>query len=103
MVMNEAEELAQQILDAWDDGLCYSPTDNDQGDDMLDFILKYESGEANTEEIIAGFSELVKSGAAWSLQGHYGRTASALIEAGHLDNEGNILSPFGDLLPSLIQ
>jgi hypothetical protein len=34
---------------------------------------------------------MVKSGTAWSLQGHYGRTASALIEDGWLNREGDIL------------
>ena len=37
------------------------------------------------------FSEMVRSGTAWSLQGHYGRTASALIEDGWLNREGDIL------------
>lgn len=48
----------------------------------LDFILAYEGGELSEEEIIAGFQKLIDSGAAWQFQGHYGRTATALIKAG---------------------
>jgi hypothetical protein len=50
--------------------------------DTLDFIMAYEAGELDEEAIIAGFQALVKSGLAWQLQGHYGRTAAALIKAG---------------------
>ena len=45
-------------------------------------IIKYESGEMNQEEVIEFFQELINSGAAWTLQGHYGRTALRLIEYG---------------------
>lgn len=48
-----------------------------------DFVMAYESGELDDEEIIAGFQSLIDSGLAWQLQGHYGRTAKALIENGH--------------------
>lgn len=45
-------------------------------------ILAYENGELDETEIVALFQSLVDSGMAWRLQGHYGRTAAALIEAG---------------------
>jgi hypothetical protein len=48
----------------------------------LDFIMAYEGGELDEDAIIEGFQALVDSGLAWQLQGHYGRTAAALIEAG---------------------
>ena len=48
----------------------------------LDFIMSYESGECSEEEVIAGFQKLIDDGTAWQLQGHYGRTAQALIENG---------------------
>jgi len=50
--------------------------------DSLNFIMSYEQGDLEEEEIIEGFQHLIDSGMAWSLQGHYGRTAVALIEAG---------------------
>ena len=58
---------------------------------MIDRIMAYEGGELDGKGIIELFADLVKSGRAWTLQGHYGRTAQALIEGGALDREGNIL------------
>ena len=49
---------------------------------MINEIIAYESGELNDTKTLERFSELVKNGQAWTLQGHYGRTAHALIEAG---------------------
>ena len=54
---------------------------------MIDktFIEKlgaYENDEMNQDEIIKFFQLLVDTGAAWKLQGHYGRVAEALIETG---------------------
>ena len=46
-------------------------------------IIKYESGEMNQEETIEFFQELIDSGYAWRLQGHYGRTALKMIEWGY--------------------
>ena len=50
----------------------------------VDKIIRYEAGEMDDEEMVEFFQELVDSGLAWQLQGHYGRTAAALIEAGHV-------------------
>lgn len=44
--------------------------------------MAYEQGEQSEDETVAMFQKLVNSGLAWQLQGHYGRTAAALIEAG---------------------
>ena len=51
-------------------------------------IIRYEGGQMEEDETIALFQELVDSGVAWRLQGHYGRTAAALIEAGLVIPEG---------------
>lgn len=50
--------------------------------DQLDKIIAYEQGDLSDEDTIALFQELVDSGLAWQLQGHYGRTATALINHG---------------------
>ena len=47
-------------------------------------IIKYESGQLNQEQTIQLFQGLVDSGLAWKLQGHYGRLAYQLLEAGLL-------------------
>jgi len=62
-----------------------------QTKDFLDQIMEYESGELNDKGIIEMYSEMVKTGVAWKLQGSYGRTAEAFIFNEVLDAEGNIL------------
>lgn len=59
--------------------------------DLVGFVMAYEDGELSQEEVIEGFSELIKSGVAWSLQGSYGRMAMNLISAGYLNQAGEIL------------
>lgn len=57
----------------------------------LDAIIQYESGELSTEDTLELFGHLIQTGQAWTLQGHYGRMAASLIEAGYIDKQGNIL------------
>lgn len=52
---------------------------------MVEQIIRYENGEMTEEEVITFFQGLVNTGLAWSLQGHYGRTAQALIEDGLIE------------------
>jgi hypothetical protein len=59
--------------------------------DLVDKIIAYESGEMNDHDTIEFFAELVKSGMAWTLQGSYGRTAIALINAGYINRKGKVL------------
>jgi hypothetical protein len=50
---------------------------------VVDFVIAYEGDHLNDEEIIKGFQQLIDSGLAWQLQGHYGRAAMSLIKDGH--------------------
>lgn len=59
-------------------------------------IIDYETGGMAAEEIVEFFGELIKSGLAWQLQGHYGRMATQLIETGYLDKDGKILKEVGN-------
>jgi hypothetical protein len=56
--------------------------------DTVDKIMRYEGGEMDDDEIIEFFQELIDNGLAWRLQGHYGRMATRLIEAGYCERRG---------------
>ena len=60
--------------------------------DLIDKIIAYESGELDNNETLNFFSTLIKSGLCYKLQGHYGRTAEAIIAEGYLDREGKRLT-----------
>ena len=55
-----------------------------EGTVPIDQIIKYENGDMDFAEVIKLFQTLVDTGVAWRLQGHYGRTASDLIERGYV-------------------
>ena len=59
--------------------------------DLVSMIMDYESGELKVENMLVLFAELIKTGQAWTLQGHYGRTASTLIDNGYISITGKIL------------
>lgn len=50
--------------------------------DLTTRIIDFETGDVTEEQVLELFQHLVDTGLAWSLQGHYGRTAQALIDAG---------------------
>lgn len=49
----------------------------------VDDIMDYESGLMSEGDMINMFQKLINNGMAWTLQGHYGRTAQMLIDAGY--------------------
>ena len=57
--------------------------------DVTNRLIDYECGHLDDKGFLRLFSELVKTGMAWTLQGHYGRTARALIDDGWLEADGN--------------
>ena len=59
---------------------------------IMDKIIAFESGEQmHMNDVIELFSELIKNGMAYTLQGHYGRTADSLIRSGYLNRDGDII------------
>ena len=54
-------------------------------------IIAYEMGKLNDICCLELFSELIRSGMAWNLQGHYGRTATSYINEGYIDGDGEII------------
>lgn len=50
--------------------------------DLVGGIIAYEGGEMDEEAFIQLFQHLLTTGLCWTLQGHYGRTATALLNAG---------------------
>jgi hypothetical protein len=53
--------------------------------DQVGEIIAYEQGNLDDERTLRLFGRLVASGLAWSFQGHYGRTAAGMIDAGLID------------------
>ena len=59
--------------------------------DLVSRIMDYEMGGMEGPDVIRLFSDLVRTGQAWTLQGTYGRTAAMLIKNGALAENGDIL------------
>ena len=53
----------------------------------VDTIMAYENGSLSEKDTIKMFQEMIDNGSAWTLQGHYGRTARRLIEDGLCEPE----------------
>lgn len=60
----------------------------------LEFIMTVESDldSLTIEEYVDGMAGLVRSHIAFNLQGSWQRAAVALIEAGIIDRDGNVLA-----------
>lgn len=57
---------------------------------MLDQIIAYENGELDFDATLELFEDLVNSGLAWQLQGHYGREAQRMLDEGLICNPGSV-------------
>lgn len=49
-----------------------------------DKMLAYEQNNMEEQEMIEFFQELLDTGLAWELQGHYGRATQALLDLGYI-------------------
>lgn len=61
----------------------------DEEYDYVGEIMAYEEGTIDEGRFIKLFQYLVDTGLAWKLQGHYGRTAQAMLDAGHITRKSN--------------
>ena len=60
--------------------------------DACQYAEGFGDGEEATEEQkIDAFAYLIKTGACWSLQGWYGRTAQMLVDRGIISRTGEVL------------
>ena len=57
---------------------------------ITDKIIAYECGDIDEAEVLELFAELIRTGMAWQLQGHYQRVAYDLIDGDYIDTNGNI-------------
>ena len=62
---------------------------------FVDKIIAYEGGELPEGEILELFSELIKTGTIYTLQGCYQRTAQSLFDNGYISDKGEILKEIG--------
>jgi hypothetical protein len=62
-------------------------------------LMDFENGDLSEEEVVMLFSDLIKDGVLPHLQGFYGRTAAALVDAGYLSLDGEVLALSLDEVP----
>ena len=67
-----------------------------QRPDTLALLVAYERGDISDADALGLLADLIRTGLAWTLQGHYGRTAAHLIEAGHISEDGTVLAYLED-------
>ena len=53
-------------------------------------IIAFENGELTQVQVLELFSYLIRAKLVWKLQGNYGRTVNSLIEAGLIEDSGEI-------------
>lgn len=58
---------------------------------QINYLMRFEDEDLTDAETVALFAYLIKSGLVWSLQGFYGRYASALIKQGFISPAGDVL------------
>lgn len=58
---------------------------------MISEIIAYENGSLSNYDTIHLFSRLITTGMIDRLQGHYGRQAQVLIDAGYLTASGSVV------------
>lgn len=76
---------------------------------MSDYAFLWDE-DTSEDDVIAGYQGLIDSGQAWRLEGHVGRTAHSLIEAGlctlgpdgHRDYYGNYVPSRDEVEPGSI-
>lgn len=66
----------------YDDALLAALKHDEKCFDHVAFIMAYEAGKLEHDEVVEGFQQLISSGLLMHLQGSYHRAAFDLIEAG---------------------
>ena len=51
-------------------------------DELWERLMAFDQGRLSEQDVIRLFQQLIDEGHAWRLQGAYGRTAQALLDAG---------------------
>lgn len=75
---NRAAEMAAMLEDT-------EEADKAGDFDAVGFIMDFEAGALDEDEVIDGFQHMLDTGLVWQLQGKYGREAAALLDAGLIE------------------
>lgn len=57
---------------------------------LMERVIEYETERHDLEWIVQFFADLIATGLAWQLQGHYGREAKAYIDNGLINVQGDV-------------
>ena len=60
-------------------------------DERVSLIMEFESGDITEKNALRLFSDLIKTGLCWRLQGLYGRTAQNLIDNKIINKKGALI------------